>query len=139
MSEQDYGLMIKQISDRMSAAADASFRRHGLTSSQANVLGYLSERGGEATQKEIARHLGVAHTTVLGLVSRLTQAGFLTWYPGKNDKRSRVICMTEQAWKLDAVLARERQEHEARLVSGLDAQEREEFRHMLEKVCRNYK
>lgn len=138
MAEQDYGLMIKQISDRMSAAADASFRRHGLTSSQANVLGYLSARGGEATQKEIAGHLGVAHTTVLGLVSRLTQAGFLTWYPGKNDKRSRVICMTERAWKLDDVLARERQEQEARLVSGLDAQERDEFRRMLEKVCRNY-
>lgn len=138
MSEQDYGLMIKQISDRMCAAADAAFRRHGLTSSQANVLCYLSERGGEATQKEIAGHLGVAHTTVLGLVSRLTQAGFLTWHPEKNDRRSRVICMTEQAWKLDAILVRERREHEARLVSGLDAQERAEFRHILEKVCRNY-
>lgn len=138
MAEQDYGLMIKQISDRMSATADASFSRHGLTSSQANVLGYLSARGGEATQKEIAGHLGVAHTTVLGLVARLTQAGFLSWYPGKSDKRSRVICMTEQAWKLDAILARERQEHEARLVSGLDAREREEFRRILEKVCRNY-
>lgn len=138
MAKQDCGLMIKQISDRMSAAANASFRRHGLTSSQAIVLSYLSGRGGEATQKEIAAHMGVAHTTVLGLVSRLTQAGFLTWYPGKTDKRSRMICMTEQAWKLDAILARERQEQEARLTSSLDAHEREEFRHMLEKVCRNF-
>ena len=138
MADQDYGLMIKQISDRMRAAADASFSRHGLTSSQANVLGYLSARGGEATQKEIAGHLGVAHTTVLGLVARLTQAGFLSWYPGKNDRRSRVICMTGQAWKLDAILARERQENEARLVSELDAHERAQFRCLLEKVCRNF-
>ena len=41
----DLGYLIKQISDKMRANADAAFRKHGLTYSQVHVLSFVQACG----------------------------------------------------------------------------------------------
>ena len=70
----DLGYLIKQISDKMRANADAVFRKHGLTYSQVHVLSFVQACGGSATQKESEIYLDVSHPTIVGLVSRLEKS-----------------------------------------------------------------
>ena len=74
------GYQFKIINDRIKARADADLKTHDLTLTQTRVLGFLAESGGQATQKEIEADLQVSHPTVVGIISRMEQKGFLcTW------------------------------------------------------------
>ena len=69
----DTGVYFKLINDKLRTKADADLRAHGLTMTQSRVLRFLSDSGGEATQKEIEDFLSVSHPTVVGIVSRLRE------------------------------------------------------------------
>ena len=87
--KNDVGYLIKRINDKLAVRADAELKQYHLTMSQGRVFLYLSSRGGQATQKEIETFLGVAHPTVVGLVSRMEQSGYVTCWPcedGRNKK-----------------------------------------------------
>ena len=87
----DLGYLIKQISDKMRANADAVFRKHGLTYSQVHVLSFVQACGGSATQKEIEIYLDVSHPTIVGLVSRLEKSGFVTSHVDENNRRNKIV------------------------------------------------
>ena len=87
----DLGYLIKQISDKMRANADAVFRKHGLTYSQVHVLSFVQACGGSATQKEIEIYLDVSHPTIVGLVSRLEKSGFVTSHVDENNRETKLF------------------------------------------------
>lgn len=84
--------------------ADEDLKRHDLTLTQTRVLGFLAEMGGQATQKEIEDDLQVSHPTVVGLVSRMEQKGFLTTRPDPMDRRNKLVELTEKARELDQAI-----------------------------------
>ena len=51
------GYQFKIINDRIKVRADADLKTHDLTLTQTRVLGFLTESGGQATQKEIEADL----------------------------------------------------------------------------------
>ena len=67
----DVGYMLKKVNDRIHIQADANLKECGLTFSQMRVLMVLRKNGGQVSQKMIEEELGVAHPTVVGIVSRL--------------------------------------------------------------------
>ena len=83
--KNDVGYLIKRINDKLAVRADAELKQFNLTMSQCRVFLYLSSRGGQATQKEIETFLDVAHPTVVGLVSRMEQNGYVTCWPCDRD------------------------------------------------------
>ena len=94
--KNDVGYLIKRIHDKLAVRADAELKQYHLTMSQGRVFLYLSSRGGQATQKEIETFLGVAHPTVVGLVSRMEQSGYVTCWPCE-DGRNKNVKLTAQA------------------------------------------
>ena len=68
---------------RPEAAAIAS---QGLTGPQIDVLRELAENNG-LSLKELSQRLGLAHSTVSGIVDRLEQHGFVHRQPDPDDKR----------------------------------------------------
>ena len=124
----DLGYLIKQISDKMRANADAVFRKHGLTYSQVHVLSFVQACGGSATQKEIEIYLDVSHPTIVGLVSRLEKSGF------ENNRRNKIVCVTKKAQQTRESLEIERQKTERRLEQALGQQEREQLMHLLSRL-----
>lgn len=95
--EQGIGYYFKLISDKIKINADADLKRQGLTLSQSRVLAFLHEKGGQATQKEIEDRLQVSHPTVVGVVSRMEQNGFLvTWFDSE-DRRNKIVQLTDKA------------------------------------------
>ena len=130
----DLGYLIKQISDKMRANADAVFRKHGLTYSQVHVLSFVQACGGSATQKEIEIYLDVSHPTIVGLVSRLEKSGFVTSHVDENNRRNKIVCVTKKAQQTRESLEIERQKTERRLEQALGQQEREQLMRLLSRL-----
>ncbi len=97
MDKNHIGYLIKMITDKVKIKADADLKKHNLTLAQSRVLIYLNIRGGQSTQKEIECHLSVSHPTVVGIISRLEQNGFVHTWLDPNDKRNKIVQITDNA------------------------------------------
>ena len=130
MLKNDVGYLIKSINDKLAARADAELKQFNLTMSQCRVFLYLSSRGGQATQKEIETFLDVAHPTVVGLVSRMEQNGYVICWPCE-DGRNKYVKLTPQAEAIDKDMQRNQLENEERLLAPLSPEDRERLRDLL--------
>lgn len=128
--KNDVGYLIKSINDKLAARSDAELKQFNLTMSQCRVFLYLSSRGGQATQKEIEIFLDVAHPTVVGLVSRMEQNGYVTCWPCE-DGRNKYVKLTPQAEAIDKDMQRNQLENEERLLAPLSPEDRERLRDLL--------
>ncbi len=131
MPKKDIGYFIKNINDRLKVKADAEMKRYGLTLSQSRVLAFLHERGGVATQKEIEIFLEVSHPTVVGIVSRMEQNGYLACRIDEGDKRNKLVALTKKAEAFGADMERSILANEKRLLASLSEADVEHLRRML--------
>lgn len=133
MSEKAVGFLIKNINDKLKTRADADMKKYNLTFAQSRVFGFLRHRGGQATQKEIELHLEVSHPTVVGIVSRMEQNGYVTTWTG-SDRRNKMVQLTSKAEQLGIDLERQIDQNEERLLSPLSPEEAEQLREMLFRI-----
>ena len=130
MLKNDVGYLIKSINDKLKGRADAELKQYHLTISQSRVLVYLRSRGGQATQKEIETFLDVAHPTIVGLVSRMEQNGYVTCWPCE-DGRNKYVKLTPQAEAIDKDMQENMQASEEMLLAPLSPEDRERLRGLL--------
>lgn len=130
MLKNDVGYLIKSINDKLKVRADAELKQYHLTMSQSRVLVYLRSRGGQATQKEIETFLDVAHPTVVGLVSRMEQNGYVTCWPCE-DGRNKYVKLTPQTEAIDKDMQENMHANEEMLLAPLSPEERERLRDLL--------
>lgn len=136
MAEKDVGYLIKNINDKLKVKADADLKGYNLTMTQSRVLAYLGGRGGQATQKEIETFLEVSHPTVVGIVSRMKQNGYVTCWQDE-DKRNKNVMLTPKALSLCADMERHMFETEKRLLAPLNDSEVERLKDMLLRIYNN--
>lgn len=120
---KDIGYLIKLIQDKMKSKADADLKRHNLTLAQSRVLLYILEKGGETTQKEIETFMEVSHPTIVGILSRMEQNGFLTTWMDPQNKRNKIVHLTESAQNTAAEMDAFIQKNEAALLDSLTEEE----------------
>ncbi len=137
IENEDIGYLLKRIHDRLKMSADAVFEKNNLTSSQARLMEFVEIRGGRVTQKSIEEYLNVSHPTVVGIVSRLERSGFLECHTDPEDKRNKIVCMTEKAFSVGDELAKGRITTEQKLLKHMSQQEIAELVRLLGRVYRN--
>lgn len=137
MERQPIGYLMKQITDKMKAAADADLKIKKLTLSQIRVLEFISGKGGAVTQKSIEEYLGVSHPTVVGIVARMEKNGYLVCYLDKEDKRNKIAKLTEQAALMAQEIGSEIASQEEKLLRGLTEEEVGSLYRMLLIICKN--
>ncbi len=130
MLKNNVGYLIKSINDKLKVKADAELKKYRLTMSQCRVFAYLSSRGGQATQKEIEVFLDVSHPTVVGIVSRMEQNGYVTCRPDE-DKRNKNVKLTPQAEAIDTDLQKNMQSSEQMLLAPLSPEDQKRLRELL--------
>ena len=130
------GFLMKQISDKIKVSVDASLKSKNLTLSQYRVLKYISDSGTSVTQKSIENYLGVSHPAVVGIVSRMEKNSYLRCYPDKDDRRNKIVEMTEQAAQISQEMHGDVMLQEEKLLQGLTNKEIESLYRML---CIMYK
>lgn len=136
MPRKDAGYLLKSINDKLKVKADADLKRYNLTFSQMHVFGYLQERGGQATQKEIEVFLDVSHPTVVGIVSRMEQNGYVTCWKSE-DNRNKNVKLTPKAHSLGTYLEESMQNAENKLLSALSKEDAEKLKQMLLQIYNN--
>lgn len=139
MDVRGIGYLIKSINDKLKVKADESLKNSGLTFSQSRVLAYLNLHGGQATQKEIEDDLAVSHPTVVGIVSRMEQNGFLTTWFDTGKQRSKMVSLTEKARTVGADMDANIQRQEAELLAGLTPEEASVLEKALTSIYQNLK
>ena len=137
--EYPVGHLFKIISDRLRAKANAekSMKKNKLTLSQVRVLGFVADSSGKTTQKEIENHLEVSHPTVVGIISRMEKTGYLTSYIDPEDKRNKVVMLTDMATAISNQMRSDMMVREGQLLKGLSEQEISELRRMLNIIYNN--
>src|SRR5215472_14901717 len=74
---------------------EAEFAKGGLTGPQRSVMQVLVQSGG-GSLKELTARVGLAHSTVSGIVDRLEKRGLVERQPNLNDRRhTRIILSGE--------------------------------------------
>lgn len=137
MHENNIGFLLKQVTDKLQTRADAKMKSWQLTLSQSRVLGYLDQQGGQATQRDLEAALSVSHPTVVGLVSRLEQNGFVTCWQDQADRRNKMVALTDKAKIMGAELAADVSRQEAHMLRGLSSEEVAALRHALKTIYQN--
>lgn len=136
MMKSDVGYLIKSINDKLTVKVDAELKQFNLTMSQCRVFLYLSSRGGQGTQKEIETFFGVSHPTVVGLVSRMEQNGYVMCWPCE-DGRNKNVKLTPKAEDIDKDMKKNMQANEQKLLEPLSPEESEKLRDLLLKVVQH--
>ena len=137
MQKRDIGYLIKNIHDKLKAKADADLKHYNLTLAQSRVLAYLHSNGGQATQKEIEVFLEVSHPTVVGIVSRMEQNGHVTSRIDEQDKRNKIVKLTEAAEALVMDMEQDISANEQKMLDSLSTEDVERLREMLLAVYKN--
>ncbi len=137
MNELTVGRLIKTIHDRLRMRADAELMKYNLTLSQCRVHGFLNHNGGKATQKEIEVYLDVSHPTVVGIISRMEKAGHVVTCTDENDKRNKIVTLTEESRAFGYAMQDSMMKREEMILQSLSAEEISELKRMLGVICRN--
>ncbi len=137
MQKRDIGYLIKNIHDKLKAKADADLKHYNLTLAQSRVLAYLHSNGGQATQKEIEVFLEVSHPTVVGIVSRMEQNGHVTSRIDEQDKRNKIVKLTEAAEALVMDMEQDISANERKMLDSLSEEDAQRLREMLLAVYKN--
>ncbi|MBR2752382.1 MAG: MarR family transcriptional regulator [Lachnospiraceae bacterium] len=137
MVNQNIGFLIKVISDRMKALGDNDLREHDLTFSQMQVLAAIEHEGGTIAQKEIEKILDVSHPTIVGLINRLQDKGFVTCETDETDHRSKIVTLTPKAVSLGRTMREKRDQSERGMLEGLSDEEIGQLNVLLRKLYSN--
>ena len=135
MAQDSCGALLKQINDALEKQVNNSLRPDGLTMAQVGVLLALDRTDGrQMTLKELEKVIHVAQSTAAGIVSRLEQKGFVECFGSTEDRRIKVVRLSEadaqRCWASEQGMA----EAEAHMLSSLTQAEREIFTMLLRKV-----
>lgn len=133
--QRHIGRLIKQIDDELRRQVDNEMRPLKMTMSQMRVLVELNHaEGRELTFKQLEQSLGVAQSTMWGLVARLEAKGLVESLGNRQDARAKLVRITgagtnlcEQSYEM--MLAHERQ-----LVAGLTPEEASTLVTLLDRV-----
>jgi len=138
MNLKNSGYYIKRISDFVEADANRELEQFDITFSQARILSYLLARKEKQTiQKDIEDFFELKHPTVIGILQRMEQKGFIVSEIDPKDRRQRIIRTTEQADYLEKEIDSHSAELEKIMVQGMTAEEVLSLKQLLYKVYKN--
>ncbi len=130
-------LRMKAINEKIRKIGDATFAEYDLTGPQVGYISYIQRAGGSISQKELEKAAGVSHPTIVGVVNRLSDKGYVTVRMGEKDRRKRIISLTDKAIEVAEKLRRDYKEMNRTLFQGMTSDEKEEFDRFLKIIDTN--
>ncbi len=131
----DCGFIIKQINDIMEKNANNMLRSQELTMTQAGMLIELDKRKDKtASFKELEKIFSVAQSTIVGIVKRLEQKGWVEIINDTQDMRVRYAHLTLTGQEKCKEGYKHMAEAEKNLTNALTDDEKEKFKKLLNKV-----
>ncbi|MER7672787.1 MarR family transcriptional regulator [Kitasatospora sp. NPDC096128] len=116
---------LHRLADRLTAELTLVYQRYGLSEGEFDVLAAMRRAGApyERAPGELAAHTMVTTGAMTKRIDRLERAGLVTRRPAEDDRRARVVALTDAGLRLidEAFTAHLRNEH--RLLAHLSPDE----------------
>ena len=136
--EETCGMLLKQVQDAVAKKLNNSLRESGLTHVQLGVLIVLEHTEDRQLRlKELEKIFHVSQPTVVGVVDRLEEKGFIRTVRDPSDKRVRLAQLTEEGLKKCRYEYEVLTDTEALMVRGLSGTEQQELQRMLRRMREN--
>ena len=87
--------------------------------------------------KDLEQLFDIKHPTVSGILQRMQAAGFVTFEAGQQDRRCKVVRLTDKALEAHAQTAAHIAQSEARMTEGLSEEEVTQLHRLLAKLAQN--
>lgn len=123
MNTPTIGYLIKAINYKLRTKANADLKQHNLTLAQTRVLAFLNDHGGKSQQKDIEAFLGVSHATICGIISRMERAGHIITMSSHQDRRTKIVYLTESSRMTGTKLVHAIRDGEASFLRGLSEEQ----------------
>ncbi len=124
---------ITKIAREVNKLAVKTLKEDGIGTSEFDLIHVVRKHDG-ITQSDIAKILGLDKGAVARQVARLTKKGFIIKKDNLNDRRSSLIYPTLKAEELKISKRFVENIYYERLLEGLNDEEKETFRFLLEKI-----
>ena len=109
--------------------------KYNLTSSQQEILFYLGFHEGEPIhQREIEKWFHLKNPTVTGILNRLEEKGFIVRKTKEDDKRFRMIELTDKSRCLMQEMCEEMWQMDDRIYSCMTEEERSQLSGLLDRI-----
>ena len=126
---------LKMIQKTFEERRNKHLSKYNLTSSQQEILFYLGFHEGEPIhQREIEKWFRLKNPTVTGILNRLEEKGFIVRKTKENDKRFRMIELTEKCRCLMQEMCEEMWQMDDKIYSCMTAEERSQLSGLLERI-----
>lgn len=136
-----YSALFKKIANQQKVLLNKGTGEHGITYVQSLVILFLESmqegNGQEVTQKDVERYLSLRGSTVTHILDRMEERGLLTRERSKKDSRANVLNLTEKGFSAVPMFFQVLDGVESKMTEGMSKEEREQLRHLLEKVQSN--
>ena len=135
MKEKRLGIMIKIIHWHIDQAFNEFLKKDNLTISQARVIHYLCKhKDKDVVQRDIEKFFRVSNPTVSGILNRLEEKDFIVRMTSENDKRIKVVTLTEKALELDDYLRNSLNNYEEEMMACLSQEEKNNLLDSMDKI-----
>lgn len=131
----DLTWLLNRAAQRMRAELDAVARAHDLVGLRDWIVLTALATGGERTQLQLGRELGVDKTTLTLLLDRLEHDGLIERRSSPGDRRARVPHITDDGRVLQARITRSRDDAETRLLASFTDEEQRLLRALLNRLA----
>ena len=129
------GKKLRMIHNKFREVADRNLQKYNLTAAQLEILVYLKCSGEEEIhQRQIEEWFQLKDPTVTGLLNPLEEKGFLTRRPNPNDRRYRVVELTEKGGELLSQMWEEAKGMENKIYSGFSEEELGQLSGFLDRI-----
>ncbi|HEX6986257.1 MAG TPA: MarR family transcriptional regulator, partial [Planctomycetaceae bacterium] len=117
--DESVGYWLCTAATAMQDALNQELAQHGITYRQFQVLAWLSHAGEELTQADLAARMRIEPPTLVGLLDRMEQQGWITRVGCPGDRRKKLVRpapAAEEVWeRMVEILTRVRARATARL------------------------
>ena len=113
-----------------------NLRNINLTAEQADALIYFVENPGSSI-RNLSNYLSITHQTASGIVKRLCEKEALSMTPSTKDGRCSVVHLTDLGNDLITQVKQNGTHTGAKILSGMSADEKEQFEHLLDLALAN--
>ena len=128
----------KMIGEGFKQRFNNELKKYDLTFSQFGIICFLQEHQDEKIYiKKLGEVFNLTHPTVVGIINRLEEKGFVETRQDEENKRYRIITLSAKGAKLKANMDRGRDEMDRRILRGFSAEEKAELIRLLDKVIGN--
>jgi MarR family transcriptional regulator for hemolysin len=134
--ERSFGFILHDIARLMRKRFDQRARALGLSRSQWQVLAHLQRHEG-INQSGLAEILEIESITLGRLIDRMEEAGWVERRPDRNDRRARLLYMTDKVAPMMQRMHALAEETRNEALSGLSPVERDALLDQLRRVRAN--